>query len=199
MGTNCAPLLADLFLHSYEADFIADLITKKDRHLARSFNLSFRYIDDVQSLNNPSFGDYVHRIYPKELEIKDTTDTVKSASYLDLHLEIDERGVLMTKLYDKRDDFTFKIVNFPFICGNIPSAPAYGVYISQLIRYARACRKYTDFIHRALLLTEKLTEQGYVATRLRSSLQKFYGRHHELVDKYGVTISAMRTDLFPLS
>ena len=131
MGTNYTPLLADLCLHSYEADFIADLITKKERHLARSFNLSFRYIDDVLSLNNPRFGDYVHRIYPKELEIKDTTDTVKSASYLDLHLEIDERGVLMTKLYDKRDDFTFKIVNFPFICGNISSAPVYGVYISQ--------------------------------------------------------------------
>ena len=57
----------------------------------------------------------------------------------------------------------------------------------------------TDFIHRALLLKKKLTKQGYVATRLRSSLQKFYGRHHELVDKYGVTISVMRTDLFSLS
>jgi len=199
MGTNCAPLLADLFLHSYEADFIADLIKKNEKHLARSFNLSFRYIDDVLSLNNPRFGDYLDNIYPKELEIKDTTDSAKSASYLDLLLEIDEEGKLMTKLYDKRDDFSFQIVNFPFLCGNIPSAPAYGVYISQLIRYARACRKYTDFVYRAKLLTDKLLKQGYVVTRLRSSLQKFYGRHHELVDKYGVAISKMRNDLFPLS
>ena len=58
MGTNCAPLLADLFLHSYEVDFIADLIRKKEYRLARSFNLSFRYIDDVLSLNNPNFGDF---------------------------------------------------------------------------------------------------------------------------------------------
>lgn len=196
MGTNCAPLLADLFLHSYEADFIADLIRKKEYRLARSFNLSFRYIDDVLSLNNPNFGDLIHRIYPKELEIKDTTDTVKSASYLDLHLEIDGKGKLLTKLYDKRDDFSFRIVNFPFICGNIPSAPAYGVFISQLIRYARACRNYADFLYRARTLTNRLLEQGYVATRLKSSLQKFYGRHHELVDRYGVSISTMKTDLF---
>ncbi len=100
----------------------------------------------------------------------------------------------MTKLYDKRDDFSFQIFNFPFLCGNIPSVPAYGVYISQLIPYARACRKYTDFIYRAKLLTDKLLKQGYVVIRLRSSLQKFYGRHHELVDKYGVTISDMRND-----
>jgi hypothetical protein len=67
------------------------------------------------------------------LEIKDTTHTDTSASYLDLHLEIDSEGRLTTKLYDKRDDFNFPIVNFSFICSNIPAAPAYGVYISQSI------------------------------------------------------------------
>ena len=79
----------------------------------------------------------MHRISPKELEIKDTTDTVKSSSYLDLHLEIDGKGKLLTKLYDKRDDFSYRIVNFPFTYGNIPSAPAYGVFTSQLIRCDR--------------------------------------------------------------
>ena len=129
MGTNCAPLLADLFLYSYEAEFIQGLLKKNDKKLAQSFNFTFRYIDDVLSLNNSKFGDYVDRIYPNELEIKDTTDTARSASYLDLHLEIDNEGRLRTKLYDKRDDFDFPIVNFPFMCSNIPAAPAYGVYI----------------------------------------------------------------------
>jgi hypothetical protein len=73
-----------------------------------------------------------------ELEIKDTTDTDRSASYLDLHLEIDSEGRLRTKLYNKRDDFNFLIMNFPSICNNIPAAPVYGVYILQLIRYSRA-------------------------------------------------------------
>jgi hypothetical protein len=80
---------------------------------ARSFNFTFRYIDDVLSLNNSRFGDFVDGIYPNELEIKDTIDTDRSASYLDLNPEIDSEGRLRTKLYDKRDDFNFPIVNFP--------------------------------------------------------------------------------------
>ena len=196
MGTNCAPLLADLFLYSYESDFLDGLLKQKQKQLAQSFNFSFRYIDDVLSLNNSRFGDFLHLIYPSQLEIKDTTDTVKSASYLDLHLEIDTRGRLNTKLYDKRDDFDFPIVNFPFLSGNIPEAPAYGVYISQLIRYSRACDIYLDFIDRARLLTQKLLNQGYVAPKLQSSFLKFYGRHHDLVDRYDKTVSKMKEDLF---
>ena len=95
MITNCAPLLADLFLYSYEADFIQGLLKKNGNKLGQTFN--FRYIDDVFSLNNSRFCDFVDHIYPIELEI-DTTDTDRSASYLDLHLEIDSEGQLNTKL-----------------------------------------------------------------------------------------------------
>ena len=136
--------------------------------LARSFNFTFRYIDDVLSLNISRFGDFVDRIYPIDLEIKDTTDTDMSASYLDLHLEMDSEGQLRTKLYDKRYDFNFLIVNFPFICSNIPAAPAYGVYISQLIRYSRACGSYQDFLDRGQLLTRKLLNQRFLLVKLKS-------------------------------
>ena len=120
------------------------------------------YIDDVLSLNISRFGDFDDRIYPIELEIKDTTDTEMSAPYLDLHLEIDSEGRLRTKLYDNRDDFNFPIVNLPFIYSNIPAAPVYGVYISELIRYSRACGSYQDFLDRGLLLTRKLLNQGFL-------------------------------------
>ena len=93
VGTNRGPLLADLFLYSYEADFIQGLLKKNEKKLARSFNFTFRYIDYVLSLNNSRFGDFVDRIYPIDLEIKDTTDTDRSASYLDLHLEIHSEGL----------------------------------------------------------------------------------------------------------
>ena len=156
----------------------------------------FRYIDDVLSLNKSRLGDFVDRIYPIKLEIKDTTDTDTSASYLDLHLEIDNEGRLRTKLYDKRDDINFPIVNFPFICSNISAAPAYGVYISQLIRYSKACSSYQD---RRLLLTRKLLNQGFLLVKLKSSLRKFYGRHHDLVDRYGISVSQMTMDMFHLS
>jgi hypothetical protein len=134
---NCAPLLADLLFYSCEADFIQGFLKKNEKKLVRSFN-------------------FVDRIYPIELEIKDTTDTDISASYLDLHFEIDSGGRLRTKHYDKRDDFNFPILKFPFIRSNIPVAPAYGVYISPLIRYSRACGSCKDFIDIWLLLTRNL-------------------------------------------
>ena len=126
------------------------LLKKNEKELAWSFNFAFRYIDNVLSLNNYRFGDFVDHICPTELKIKDTTYTYRS------HLEINNTGRLRTKFYDKRDDFNFPIVNFPFICSNIPTAPAYGVYISHLIRYSRSCGSYQNVIDRGLLLTMKL-------------------------------------------
>jgi hypothetical protein len=101
-------------LHAYEADFLQGLFKNKERKLSQTFNSSFRYLDDVLSLNNSQFGDYLHRIYPNEIQVKDTTDNQKLASYLDLHLEIANEGRLKTKLYDKCGHFTFQIANFPF-------------------------------------------------------------------------------------
>ena len=80
MRTNCTPLLPDLFFYSYDVDFIQGLLKKNEKKLARSFNFTFRYIDDVLSLNNSTFAAFVNRIYLVELEIKDTTDTDRSAS-----------------------------------------------------------------------------------------------------------------------
>ena len=101
-----------------------------------------------------------------------------------------------TKLYDKRDDLNFPIVNFPYICSNIPAAPAYGVYISQLIRYSRACGSYQDFLDKGLLLTRKLLNQRFLLVKLKPSLRNFYGRHHNLVDRYGISVSQLTTDMF---
>jgi len=175
------------------------LLNKSEKKLTRSFDFTFLCIDDVISKNNSRFSDFVDRIYPIELEIKDTTDTDISASYLELHLEIDSEGRLRTKLNARRDDLNCPIVNFPFICSNIPAAPAYGVYISQMIRYSRACGSYQDFLHRGLLLTRKLLNQGFLLVKLKSSLRKFDGRHHDLVDRYGISVSQMTTDMFHLS
>jgi hypothetical protein len=144
MGTNCAPL-ADLFLYSSEAEFIQKLLHEKKKSLVVAFNSTFRYIDDVLSINNNQFHTYVDSIYPYELEIKDTAECSTSASYLDILLKLNTSDKLASQLCDKRDDFNFSIVNFPFLCSNIPISPAYGVYISQLIRYAKACSTYDQF------------------------------------------------------
>jgi hypothetical protein len=105
--------------------------------------------------------------------VNETTDTVSSASFLDLYLEFDDSGQISTTNYDKRYDFNFKIVHFPNMCSNIPDSPAYGVYISQLIRYARASSNYSDFLKRHLHLRNRLLDQGYAKIRLIRSLKKF--------------------------
>ena len=160
-----------------------------------SLYFSFRYIDDVLSLNNLQFKDYLHQMYPSELEIKETTDTPALASYLDLYLYIDNSGRLKSKLYDKYDDFDFPIVNIPFLSSNIPTSPAYGVYISQLIATVVPVMC-SDVLNRAKLPSKKLLCQCYVQPLLISSLPKFYCRHHDLTDRYDVSISQMRFNIF---
>ena len=114
VGTNCAPLLADLFLYSYENEFLDKLIKEGKRKLARKFNLSYHYIDDLISFNNKRFYEFIYDIYPKELTISETTQSASVASYLDLLFTRDENNNITTKLFDKRDAFGFHIVNFPF-------------------------------------------------------------------------------------
>ena len=195
MGTNCAPLLADIFLYSYEAEFIQSLLSTGRKQLASRFNFTYRYIDDVLSINNPEFENYLGQMYPVELEIKDTTESNISASYLDLLLSIWRDGQLHISIYDKRDDFNFHITNFPFLSSNIPTSPAYDVFISQLIRYARVCPSYECFILRATRVSNKLLEQGYVKERLKSSLRKFYRRYGDLIKQYEVSLSQMLNDI----
>ena len=145
MGTNCVPLLADLFLYSYENEFLDKLVKEGKRKLARKFTLSYRYIDDLISFNNKRFKVFISDIYPKELTISETTESTSIASYLYLLFIRDKSNNITTKLNDKRDAFDFYIVNFPFMSSNIPSAQAYDVYASQLIRYACCCSNYGDF------------------------------------------------------
>ena len=144
----------------------------------------------MTSINNSRFAEFLPLIYPPELEVKETTDTASSASFLDLYLEFDDSGQLSTKIYDKRDDFNFKIINFPNMCSNIPASPAYGVYISQLIRYARGSSNYSDFLKR---------HQGYKKIRLIRSLKKFIFRYQYLVEIYSVSAEKIISDAFSYS
>ena len=89
-------------------------------------------------------------------------------------------------LYDKRDDFDFVIVNFRFLDGDVPRAASYGVYISQLFRFARVSSHVTDFNTRNKLLTAKLLNPGYRYHKLCKAFSKFYRRHSDLVSKFNV-------------
>ena len=172
IGTNCAPLVADLFLFCYERDFVKNLSSDNQADVINAFNLTSRYLDDLPNIDNPYFEGMVNQIYSPELQlnIANTSDT--EVPVLDLHLSFSNGFV--SSIYDKRDDFDFDIVNFPFLDIDVPRRPSYGVYISQLIRFARVCSHVDDFNTRNECFTAKLLKQGYRHHKLRKAFSKFY-------------------------
>ena len=142
MGTNCAPLVADLFLFCYERDFMLSLSEDNQSDDIEAFNSTSRYLDDRLNIDNNFFDSMVNRIYPSELQLNKANMSDTEASFLDLHLSLSD-GFVKTKIYDKRDDFD--IVNFPFLDGDAPRSTSFGVYISQLIRFARVSSHVADF------------------------------------------------------
>ena len=187
MGTNCAPLVADLFLFCYERDFMMSLSDDKQADVIDAFNTTSRYLDDILNINNVYFENMVSQIYPSELQLNKANASDTEAAFLDLHLSI-SNGIVSTKIYDKRDDFDFEIVNFPFLDGDVPRSTSYGVYISQLIR---ASSYVTDFNTRNKLLTQKLLKQGYRYHKLRKTFSKFYRRYFDLISKFQVGLKSL--------
>ena len=112
------------------------------------------------NIDNTFFDSIVNRIYPLELQLNKANVSDTKASFLNLHLSI-SGGFVKTKTFDKRDDFDFDIVNFPFLDGDVPRSTSYGVYISQLIRFARVSSHVDDINTRNKVLTAKLLRQGY--------------------------------------
>ena len=131
------------------------------------------------------WGFIVSQIYPSELQLNKANSSDTEAAFLDLHLSI-SNDIVSTKIYDKRDDFDFEIVNLPFLDGDFPRSTSYGVYISQLIRSARASSHVADFNTCNKLLTQKLLKQGYRCHKLHKIFSKFYRRYYDLISKFQV-------------
>ena len=168
MGTNCAPLVADLFLFCYERDFMMSLSDDKQADVIDAFNTTSRYLDDILNINNVYFDNMVSQIYPSELQLNKANASDTEAAFLDLHLSI-SNDIVSTKIYDKRDDFD----------------------ISQLIRFARASSYVADFNTRNKLLTQKLLKQGYRYHKLSKTFSKFYRRYYDLISKFQVGLKSL--------
>ena len=132
----------------------------------------------------------VNRIYPPELQLNKANTSESEAPCLDLHLSV-SNGFVSSKIYDKRDDFDVGIVNFQFLDGDVPHSTSYGVYLSQIIRFARVSSHMADFNARNKSLTAKLLQQGYQYHKLRKTFSKFYRRHYELVSKFNVGLKTL--------
>ena len=144
MGTNCAPLVADLFLFCYERDFMMSLSIENQSEIIEAFSSTSRYLDELLNIDNTYFDGLISQIYPPELQLNKANSSDTEAAFLDLYLSIVD-GFVSCKIYDKRDEFDFEIVNFPFLDGDVPGAASYGVYISQFIRFAKVSSHVTDF------------------------------------------------------
>ena len=145
---------------------------------------------DLLNIDNIYFDQMVDRIYPTELQLNRANSSDTEAPFLDLNLCI-SNGTVSTKIYDKRDDFDFDIVSFPFNDGEVPRRTSYWVYISQLIRFARASSNLNDFNYRNKALTAKLLRQGYRYFKLRKAFSNFYRRHSALLEKYSVSLKTL--------
>ena len=97
-----------------------------------------------------------NQIYPPELQLNKANTSDTETHFLDLHLSV-SNGFVSSKIYDKLDDFDSDIVNFPFLDGDVPCRPSYGVYVSQLLRFVRVCSQVEDDLNaRNKCLTAKL-------------------------------------------
>ena len=132
----------------------------------------------------------VGQIYPTDLQLNKVNFSDTVASFLDWNLSI-TNGTVSSTIYDKRDDFNFEMVNFPFLDGDVPRFPSYSVYISQLIRFARVCSNVDDFNDRNLFLTALLLKQGYRYHRIRKAFSKLYHRRSELIVKYNIGLKTL--------
>ena len=166
-------------------------LTKEKRYdLIDAFNLTSRYLDDLLNIDTFHFEHMVHRKYHAELQLNKANASDTEAAFLDLSLSI-HNDIVSTKIYDKRDDFNFDIVNFPFLDDDVLRRSSYGVYISQLIRFTRASSDVTDFNNRNKFLTAKLLQQGYRYHKIRKAFPKFHRRHFELIEKYHVSLKKL--------
>ena len=168
MGINYAPLVADLFLFCYERDSMASLSDVKQAEIIEAFKSTSRYLDDLLNIDNPYFKGMVNRIYPPELQLN--KPNTSEAPFLDLHLSI-SNGFVLPKIYDKRDEFDFDTVNFPFLDSDVPRSTSNGIHISQLIRFARVSSHVADFNARNKCLAAKLLQQGYRYHKPKDFLQ----------------------------
>ena len=135
-------------------------------------------------MDNPAFDEHIPDIYRRELQLNKANTFDKKTSFLDLNIKVVGNDI-HTSVYDKRDYFGFPILNFPWLSGDVPRLPSYGIYISQFVRFTKCCTSIFDFHSKNLHITSKLLTQGYRYHKLRKTLGKFFRSFSELLSKFG--------------
>ena len=177
MGSDPAPFMANLFLYHYESKFLLNL-KKIDLPRARRFGNVFRYIDDLNAINDGGEFENCHKeIYPPELELKKENEGNSAASFLDLDISISNDRTFDIKLYDKRDAFPFKIVRMPYLSSNMPSRIFYASLGGELLRIARCTTNISEFSKSSQCLLNRVNKQGAKISRVKKTIIKIFNNH----------------------
>ena len=185
MGSNCSPLLADLYLTWLEFDFMQKL-NKEDKVLARILSFNSRYIDDIACPNVENFLEIAKQIYPDEIPLEGNKLENDHDVFLDLDI-CTLNSAFITKIYNKTDDFNFDVINYPFPDSNISKFIGYNTFSSQIIRYGRVCTLFKDFSFRVKNIYNKLRFRGYEDLYLTKYFFKFCCKYPDIVIKFGYT------------
>ena len=200
MGTNCAPFIANIYLHIYEYEYLLKLIQQGELNTAKLLSKTFRYQDDCIAVNDDGvFSQHFSQMYDgSKMELKPTNISRDKCTFLDLNISI-YRGKFLYRSYDKRDDFNFTVVNYPNLHGNIPSSQSYGVYISQLVRFCDINKSLKYFVSDIAKLTSTLINQGFDKAVLRSRYNRFCTQYVYKWAKYNTNIHSptVMNKIFP--
>ena len=188
MGTNAGPHVANIYLHQYEFEYFIVLYDQNLKVELAKLEHVFRFQDDLISFNDNGYLEScIANIYPVEMIVNKTNISVSKSNFLDMTISI-YRGKFYFSLYDKRNDYDFDVISFPFLNGNIPKGQSYGVFISQLVRYARINCSFNRFVVNVKDLVRKLVDQHFDAAALRKRFEVFVDKHFDVWGKFGVPL-----------
>lgn len=182
MGIDPAPFWANLYLYYFESKFITKM-SRTERYRGFKFKHCFRFIDDLIAINDSGeFKNSIREIYPECLTLKCEHEG-EHATFLEIDINIKD-GILVHKLFDKRDAFSFFIVRMPDLSGNIPKHVFYGSVSAELLRIARATLSFDDFLEKAEELFQRMMKQGAVKSKIVQSLNKIYDKHQDAFSSF---------------
>ena len=155
----------------------------------------FRYQDDLFVVNDGGLFDSLYKnIYPREMILKRTNISPAVVNFLDSTVSI-HQGKFVYKLYDKRNEFNFNVINYPFACGYIPKTPSHGIFISQLIRFCNMNSSFKHYVSNCHDFYTKLVNQNFDIRRLKRNFDIFCGRHFSYWSKFGINVAQYRNDI----
>ena len=164
--------------------------------LAIKFSHTFRYIDDLLAINDGGmFEQYYKEIYPEELELKKESTSSITCTFLDLKIDIKDK-VFFTSLYDKRDDYNFKIVRLPYRCSNIPKTMFVSSIVAEILRIARVTSSFQPFLTSVQTLVKRMINQGAQIIDIRAATHRTIIKHWEDFKKFSITSRVLLGSIF---